>query len=183
MKNQAFTLIELLVVVLIIGILAAIAVPKYQTAVDKAQFANLQAQAKSIKSAYDTYYQTTGEYPDSFDKLDINFSSSYQYTSYSNESCVIFPDTYCCFGKERKGIQSANIICGRNDYQFAYYMRFSDTIGSYCYAANENDRAQRLCSNMGKVVSYWTSMNMIYPYGHNDNSGKKYSVYQITANL
>ena len=54
MKNKkAFTLIELLVVVLIIGILAAVALPKYEKAVIRSRVAEAKIMAGAIKRGFD----------------------------------------------------------------------------------------------------------------------------------
>ncbi|MBO7237973.1 MAG: prepilin-type N-terminal cleavage/methylation domain-containing protein [Elusimicrobiaceae bacterium] len=71
--KRAFTLIELLVVVLIIGILAAIALPQYQVAVKKAQLAKYMALASSVKNALEVYYLANNKYTCDIDLLDVQF--------------------------------------------------------------------------------------------------------------
>ena len=71
MKNKAFTLIELLITILIIGILAAIAVQQYKKAVIKSKAAHMQTLLDNVVKASDRYYLQNGEYPKTFEDLDI----------------------------------------------------------------------------------------------------------------
>ena len=70
--NKGFTLIELLVVVLIIGILAAIAVPQYAMATEKSKAVQAITLARAIKNAEEIYYLQNNTYNQDMTKLDID---------------------------------------------------------------------------------------------------------------
>ncbi len=56
--RKGFTLIELLIVVVIIGILAAIAIPKFSKTREKAYFSAMKSDLKNLMSAEEIYYSS-----------------------------------------------------------------------------------------------------------------------------
>lgn len=68
--SSGFTLIELMIVVAVIGILAAVALPKFASMVRKSREAATVGNLGSIRSALNIYYgDTAGDYPSSLDAL------------------------------------------------------------------------------------------------------------------
>lgn len=75
MKARGFTLIELLIVVVIIGILASIAIPKFVNTKQKAYVAQMKSDLKNLATAEEAFFYDSAFYTTSLPALN-NFRSS-----------------------------------------------------------------------------------------------------------
>lgn len=70
-NKQGFTLIELLVVVLIIGVLAAMALPQYRVAVGMSRASTMYAFMRGVDQAQQAFYMANNRYATTFDSLSV----------------------------------------------------------------------------------------------------------------
>ena len=152
MKNRGFTLIELLVVVLIIAILAAIAVPKYQIAVKTSRLKSILPTIKTIAESEQSYYLATGDYTKDLDNLDVDLSytektCSTKQCSYSTSwGTLVLYDTW----------YPRIIFSVHNVAQVAMPYDFPKTCAS-CYRDN-----RQICNKLGTYLEPYDSKSDIY---------------------
>ena len=150
-SNNGFTLIELLVVVLIIGILAAVALPQYQKAVDKSRYSNLMAITKSIADANEIYYLANGLYATSFDELAIDIPA----TSFSENKEEAFFAWGRCLLIAQQEVQCANNTSLNNEYIIHYTHGTVSPGWVSCSAPNQpGSRYDKICQSFG---TYYTN--------------------------
>ncbi len=140
--KRGFTLIELLVVVLIIGILAAVALPQYQKAVYKARAAEAIAMLKAIVQAQQAYYLANGEYTDDLNKLDVEIPAGRNLADVTAETADPNKYYYDCHGKSycSAGIYNANMP----SIEFS-----ADLTKAFCISYGKNEIARNICKSMG----------------------------------
>ena len=155
-----FTLIELLVVVLIIGILAAIALPKYEAAVLRSRMAELVTVTRNIKDAEERYFMAAGTYTDDWDNLDLSLAVA------RDEGAGITTPNGNTYRLHVGETNASGFVSGSIPQKVAITVYFAVAAKqnghtARCYAIEDNKAANQAClSSGGRLLSSGSGCNV-----------------------
>jgi prepilin-type N-terminal cleavage/methylation domain-containing protein len=111
LNKKGFTLVELMVVIVIIGILAAVAIPKFSVASDKAKASEFPTVLTSIYSAEHTYQAENGNFfaaeQDSMEPFGVQIPAS-RFFSYAADTTTGADFVATCTVKKKFGAVDEN---------------------------------------------------------------------------
>ena len=116
--QRGFTLIELLIVVVIIGILATIAIPRFGGTKTTAQLAVMKSDLRNLMTAQETRFASVGSYASSIDSLatvfqpskDVTITLSLEGAVYTATASMVGVDEQCSITVN--SAQPAEVVCG-----------------------------------------------------------------------
>lgn len=165
---MGFTLIELLVVVLIIGILAAVAVPQYQKAVLKTHLSKGMPLVEALYNAQQVYFLTHGEFATDIDDLEVGISQIDSCTKTQNASKSVYTCPYGTIGMY-DDFSDVQYLPVKKQVAYLHYLKDYEAGGLqrkageiWCFARIDNNMAQQVCQGLGGYFKNSNSTWMRY---------------------